>query len=46
MQTEISSNISRLSLEFGGTAIVYIVDSSVFKFMKEPVRVVTEGIAI
>jgi hypothetical protein len=46
MQTEISSNSSRLSLDFGGAAILYIVDSSVFKFMKEPVSVVTEGIAI
>lgn len=32
--------------DFGAAAIVYIVDSSVFKFRKGPVRVVTEGIAI
>lgn len=32
--------------DFGAAAILYMIDSSIFKFKQVPVRVVTEGIAI
>jgi len=33
-------------IDFGASAILYMIDPTIFKFKKGPVRVVTEGIAI